>query len=789
MKKISKNFLLVAFFLISTILYIGVLTFTPQEQGEISGLDVSSSVNIYSDNFGIPHIKADSEEDAYKALGFITARDRLFQMDVFRRMIQGRLSEIFGEKTINADKLLRTLRFKKHSELVLSNIQNSLDSQLMNNVNSYLEGVHFYIDNKTLPLEFHLLGYKPEKFEVSDMIGISGYMALTFAEAIIQDVLYSRLKDILPARKLQVLDSNDQGDNLFYDNSSKLFPETEEFVLKGIEELKSVLPLFYGSNSWVLAGKRTESGFPILANDPHIAIGNPHIFYEAHIQTPDFEIYGNYIPLIPFAIMGHTPYSGWAITMAELDDLNIYEEQIDFEKNKVLYKGDWQDLIIEKEIIKIKGGKEQELLVYRTPHGPLLNNTKFGDKEKNLALWWSVYHPENDILTTLYELPKAQNVEEFKASLQHAASPSLNISWAHKDGAIAWWVLGKYPKFSKNINTKYLLKGWNGEHDFENYYSFEENPHEINPESGVIVTANYKPWLKAFEHFQGYWQPSGRFHRIHKLLDEKEKWNLDALKKVQTDNILPGHAFFKEKLSKSINKEFLTKKEKQVFQKFLEWDGAHDIESVGATIFNTWSQKLIKNIFQDEMGRKNFNSFTKLAEYWNSYKKILTFSNHSFWDNINTKKIETMNVVTTDSFKETVEWLESEYGMNHHLWKWGRVHRVSFSHFLGKVKPLDYLYNREKISVPGGRYLINNLGHNKTDAGFNVVHGPATRRLIDFNDVRNSFGIIPLGNSGNPFSTHYGDQTSLYKKNQYRKQLMNWEEIEKLKVLKIKGGH
>lgn len=755
----------------------------PKLEGDVYGLPIGQSTTAYFDRYGIPHIDAETEEDAFMVLGYIMAQDRLFQMDLYRRMVRGTLSEVLGDKTVKADTLLRRLRLKKRAEEILESTRPSIAPKTFKLMESFLTGVQTYIDNNPLPLEFQLLGYKPEVFEISDMLGMSGYMALTFAEGLIGDVLLSDLEDLLPTNKFELIQSMDHADKKYFKNSQRLFPVVEEVVLNGLEQLKNVLPLFHGSNSWVLSGERTRSGFPILANDPHIAVSFPHIFYEAHIKAGDFELYGNYIPLIPFAIMGHTPYSGWAITMAEVDDLNIYEEKVNFEEKKVMFKGEWVDLIEEKEVIKVKGKEDIEISVFQTPHGPLLNGTKYGREGKNLSLYWAVFDKENNVLSTFYDLPRAQTLEEFKDAVSKATSPALNLSWAHKDGDIAWWVMGKYAKLPKPFIGNSVLPGWDGSADIEGFYSFEENPHEVNPDSGVIVTANYKPWDKKFDHFYGYWQPGGRFHRLHKLLSKQEKWSLEELKLIQTDDTLPTIDLMKKSYLTYINKNELNIYQRKALQAFIKWDGAHSTESVGASIYNKWTQVLIKSIFEDELGKYNFTSFAKTAEYWHAFRKVLVKPDQPFWDNVKTPKVESMSEIMTASFKQTVSNLKRTLGYDISKWKWGRLHQIHFNHPLGKQRPLNLIFNESDIAIRGGRYLINNLGHDKTKDGFDVVHAPATRRLIDFQNPRKSFGVIPSGNSGNPFSKHYFDQNKLYKNNKYRDQLMFWEDISRERAL------
>jgi penicillin amidase len=748
---------------------------------------LSSKVNVHYDSFGVPHINAKNEKDVYRVLGYLTAADRLFQMDLLRRVVNGKLSEIFGEETLESDILLRKLRFKKNAEEIYKRMQlTSKDKKVLDLVSAYLEGVHYFIDTKALPLEFILLNYVPEKFEVSDVIGITGYMSLTFAEAITADSLLTELMETLPEDKMKVIRAGSEVDVDYFREQKVVETKLFQQVHKNIVKLKEYVPLFQGSNSWVLSGKRTQSGKPILANDPHIGVSSPHIFYEAHIKSPNLEVYGSFIPLLPFPVLGHTNYSAWGLTMSMVDDLNIYQEKIDAQDTtKVMYKNEWVDIEQENEIIKVKGQKDQVVSIKVTPHGPVLDESKFGQAGKNLSLSWSVYHPEDKSLRALYELPHAESVEEFKSALAFSAAPGVNVSWVHKDGDIAWWAMGKAPKLPEGVNSDLILRGWDGSADIERYYSIDENPHEVNPESGVIITANYRPQYEEFAEIDGYWQPGGRFFRIQNLLKQKLIWNVEDLKKIQLDNTIPISEQLFNQLSRVIKTDQLNEIELESLELLKNWDGKSTKQSVESSIYHMWNFYLSYNIFVDELGEKNFEIFGKTADFWHAFKFLIYNPNHSFWDNIRTNRVESGAEVVTNSFKDAISDLKENYGHRIKYWKWGKLHKAVYKHTLGKVKPLNFLYNRGPISADGGRYVINNMAHNKASKDFTVVHAPASRRIIDMGAIKKTIGIIPTGNSGNPFSKHYSDQMELYHHGKYRTLIMDWDILTRLPLLEF----
>lgn len=805
MKKISNTFVILFTLSILFSLYFVQRTL-PQMRGNIQISGLSDSTFLYSDKYGIPHIRSKNDRDAFKVLGYKTASERLFQMDLLRRLVSGRLSEIFGDKTVEADKMLRTLGFKRLSQKMISDKTIEMDSKLIDLATAYLEGVHEFIDHGALPLEFTLLNYTPERFDLADILAVSGYMSLTFAEGIIGDVLFSDLIDKLPEEKIALLRIGADSDKQYFKESidrpesspenkeeiqiDNVKPEKTVKVLRNefyrnfsqsLDQINDIYPLFHGSNSWVLSGARTQSGSPVLANDPHIAIGNPHIFFEAHLQSPNYELYGHYIPLVPFAIMGHTLKSAWGMTMSELDDLNIYEEKVNPKNpNQVQYMGEWEDLIIHSETIKVKDSKDQIVTIKSSRHGPIIDNTKYGLMGKTLSLAWSALSEQNNVMMTFFKLPHVETIDDLKGALDFATAPGLNITWANKAGDIAWWVMGKTPKLPTGVQTDIALKGWDGSAEADGYYTIEENPHSINPESGVIVSANYKPMLGEFEHFDGYWQPGGRFFRLEDLLSKQETWGIKDLKKIQTDLILPAYKEIKKELIQSLDQKVLNSIENQAYQIFKDWNGSTDAKNVGSTIFHMWSYHLYRSIYLDELGEEGFKAFGKTADFWHSFKALLKNKQHSFWDNILTNRVERGDEIILLAFRKAMDELQTKLGVSAQKWEWGRIHKIEFKHALGKVDVLKPIFNIGPYSASGGRYIINNLGHRKSTNNFSVVHGPATRRIIDMANPQKSLGIIPTGNSGNPFSPHYDDQTSLYLKGKYRLQNMDWNELKKL---------
>ncbi len=768
------------------ILGLGIFAWTfpksrlPQREGALSLRGLKDKVRVTRDKWGIPHIEAENEHDLQVALGFTMAGDRLFQMDLLRRIANGELSEVLGEKTVEFDILLRKLRLRAHMDDFWESNRHKLDPRMISLMEAFYSGVHQYIETQPLPIEFKILGYKPRPFSPQESMAISGYLALSFGEGIIADPLYTDLLNDLPkdlVDKMWIREKNDK--NIVTDQRTvnvriKDQPWYGKF-LEAQNYFRDVLGLFHGSNSWVLSGKRSASGFPLLANDPHVAFSNPSVWYEAHLKSPEHEIYGHYIPLIPFPAMGHDSFRGWAITMSEIDDMDLYEEKVN-ELGQVQFRGKWVPLIEEKEIIKVKGGKDLEMIVKRTPHGPLINGTKFEVEGKKIALKWSYHHPENDVATALYKLSHTKKLSDLDGALKHGATPGLNVSWVDAEGNIAWRVMGKIP-IRRGFKGNQILEGWNGRHEYERYFDIKEHPGVINPKSGVIVTANYRPEYNGPLPLEGYWQPGERFERIYDLLKVKEKWSLNEMKEIQNDQFVVTGSKMRDVLLKEVIPH--TQEERNIIALFKEWKGESHTDSFGSSLYHMWTHHLGKLAFHDELGETRYVAYNKVADFWNFFKTFIFDEDSILWDNKKTKIKESRNDIVNESFRVAISRLKSRLGEDYRGWRWGDLHTLEFQHPLGKVKPLNMIFNLGPYPVGGGYFQVDNMSTARYEDSFNVKLGASVRRLIDFKDPAHSLGVLPTGNVGHFNSPFYKDQVELFINGQYRDQWLDMDAVVK----------
>jgi penicillin amidase len=756
---------------------------TISRSGSLNLPGLKKPVEVLTDKYGIPHIKANNDHDMMMALGFIMASDRLWQMDLLRRIGSGRLSEILGPKLLETDIFLRKIRLRSHMVEKWSEFKKSAPEHMLMQIEAYFKGVNAYVKKGPRPLEMKILGYHPDEFTIEDALSVAGYMSLSFAEGFFIDILYTDLLNDLPKAEVDLLFPRAQFDDNLPDVSSvQISPENQDYIYTTlfdvVSELKTRFGLFQGSNSWVLSPRRTESGHTILANDPHIAYANPSVFYEAHIQSPTYENYGHYIPLIPFPGLGHNKDRAWAITMSNSDELDYFEESFHPTEPKVLYKNKYVPYKVVIENIKVKGQKDvHEEKVIITPHGPVIDGTRFVKKGKPLSVTWQFLNETNNPALSFYLLSQSKELKDLAPALSHTAAPGFNISFVDSKGNIGWHVMGKIPVLPKDVNGRSVRVGSTGQDEYLRYLDIMENPHIYNPESGVIVTANYKHQTEGIIPWIGLWQPKDRVLRLEALLDQKEKWSLEDLKTVQTDEHVTFYKSFAQDFLTEVEPK--TELEKQVLAFMQSWDGRSARQDLGPSVYYTLSLVLLKKLILDELGQDRFRTYCDGADAFAFLFQILKRKDSILWDDITTSDTrETSTEIINQTFTESVAFLKQKLGTDMDGWHWDRLNHVQFNHVLGKFFPLDKIFNLGPYPVAGGTNQVNSMGAVKYDLSFDVFYGPAARRLIDYKDPSKSWGVLPTGNSGHRGSKHFSDQVELLINNKYREQNMNFDDLE-----------
>ena len=784
MRIFKKIVLLILVLLILTAIggWVYFKSLEPNYEGEVALKGLQAESTVHFDEYGIPHIYAENEEDAMVALGYVHAQDRLWQMELMRRIAPGRLSEIFGEDMLKNDKFFKSLGIEEAAKKSIKKLNPS--SNVYKLTTAYLSGINQFIENGSTPVEFSIIGIKKEKYEIQDVYNILGYMSFSFAMAHKTDPLLSALNEKLGKDYLNELNININPNTTLIKNSKQSTDNFEELV-SSVHTIinKSPIPPFIGSNSWVLSSNKTSTGSVIFANDPHIGFAQPAVWYEAHISTPNYELYGYHLAGVPFPLLGHNRNYAYGLTMFENDDIDFYkEENHPTDSNKYKTPNGFKEYTTSTKTIKVKDAEDIIYEVRNSKHGPIMNDVIDEISQTDpLAMAWIYTKLDVEILGALYEISRAKSMNDVKKGASMIHAPGLNIMYGDAKGNVAWWAAGKLYKHKPHVNTKFILDGASGEDDPIEYLDFSENPQSENPDWNYVYSANNQPDTIANILYPGYYLPEDRAKRIVTLLDAKNNWNKDsssAMINDVTSAVAPDNI---KNISKSINYNSLTKNQQRALDILQLWDGSNTVEQIAPTIYNKFIYVYLKNTFQDEMGETIFNQILNTHLMKRVIADQLNKTNSIWWDNsTTTNKIETKQDILIQSFIESVTALENQLGNDIKNWNWGKVHTLEHQHPLGTVDALRKYFNVGPFSIKGAREVINNRGYLYDNTGeYNVTSGPSTRRIIDFSDIENSISILPTGQSGNPFSEHYKDQAEMYNTGKFRKMKLNKNEIIK----------
>ena len=778
--KLLKKIIKYGFFLL-VILSIGIYFFSktlkPTYKGELELKNLQDKVEVFYDTYGLPHIYAENELDARRALGFVHAQDRLWQMELIRRIAAGRLAELFGEELIRTDKFFSGLGIEEAAKKDIASLdKNGKAYQL---TMAYLDGVNQYINTGPKPIEFYLLGVEKEEYTLKDIYNVFGYLAISFAEAHKTDPLVSEIKEKLGLDYLQEL-------HIPIDNITRIKNEKNPMLTSklaaAINTIYAKLPLspFIGSNSWVIAPDKTKNGKVIFANDPHIGFAQPSVWYQSHIKTPTYESYGYNIALLPFPLLAHNRQYAYGLTMFENDDIDFYFEENN-PKNPNEYKtpNGLETYQIRKKQIKVKDGETIKFQIKVSKHGPIMNSVIDHIKDDcPIAMDWVYTKHPNKIIDVMYALSHSSSLETFKQAAGMIHAPGLNVMYGDADNNIAWFASAKLYKYKNDINRFTILNG-NSTDDQITYLDFSENPQGINPSCNYVYSANNQPDSIAGILYPGYYLPEDRAKRIVNLLEAKNDFTQQDVLKMITDVTSSTTPSIIKNILSELNEQELSAIEKEAFKALQKWDGSYHLTDIAPAIYNRFLYEFLVRTYKDEMG-SSFQQFINTPLQRNMNAVQLSRDISVWWDDILTKdKKETKKDIVRLSYKEAILFLEKQLGGEVSKWTWNRVHTLEHKHPIGKIAALRKYFNVGPFPINGGSEVINNLSFKLDSTGYyKVTSGPSTRRVVDFSNVENAKSIIPTGQSGNILSRHYKDQSEKFNTNEFVPMLLNKEAIQ-----------
>ena len=787
--KIIKRILLSIFALLLLVIvgvYVFLLTTKPTYSGELKLEGLKAEVEVLYDDYGVPHIYAQNEQDAYFALGYVHAQDRLFQMEMIRRAASGRLSEVLGSDLLKVDKLFRTLGIsqfaKEHAQKFLSTDTLAYQKDAL----AYQKGINQFIKTGKTPLEFTIIGIPKEEFKPEDIYLAVAFMSFGFAEGLRADPVLQKIKTTYGDEYLKDFAIQTPADAVTIKNYDAMNEATQldkliSSLSESIDELP--VPLLQGSNGWVVSADKSTTGYPILANDTHIGFGQPAVWYEAHIEYPGYSFYGHHIAGIPFGMLGNNRFCGWGITMFENDDVDFFLETPNPENaDQVKFKGQWEELKSRNEIIHVKDNADVTLEVRSSRHGPIINGIidHTTDTSAPVALSWVLTQVTNEALEAAYRLTHAATFEDAEKAASQFSAPGLNIMYGDTDKNIAWWAVAKLPVRPKHVVSKLFLDGASGNDEYLGFYDFSKNPHAINPPWGYVYSTNNQPDSVEGILYPGYYYPKARAGRVVEFLKQDRQWSATDMKIINLDVVSISHPDVAKEIA-AVLKPLKKSEYASVIQQLETWDGNHTSTATAPSVYYNMLSQIMYAAMSDEIGVTATKTILASSIPKNSYSIFLKNDISPWWDDVRTKDVkETRAAIFEKSVIKTLALLNKTCGTNPEEWTWGKIHTLTHTHPLAVVKPLDKFFNVGPYSVDGGSEVLNNLSFSLDTTGyFPVTSGPALRKVTDFSNIENGETISPSGQSGNVMSPHYSDQSEMFVTGKTRKMLMNRKEIEK----------
>jgi penicillin amidase len=746
----------------------------PPVEGEVRLAPLEEPVEVIRDRWGVPHIYAGSLRDLFVAQGYVTASDRLFQIDFLTRLATGRLSGLFSEMTLSTDRFFRTVGLHRAARRIVE----GYDEQSREMVDALVEGIRAYIEKMPeSPMEYQVLELEPE-LPAGEEAVMAGAAVAAFMAWILSTNWDAELLRVELAERLG------------WEGMLALFPDlTPEPAIvtpgkdAGAGGRRSALdilrtapltPKGQGSNNWVVAGSRSATGKPLLANDPHLAVQTPSIWYECHLSAPGFEVSGVTLCVAPGVIIGHTAHHAWGFTNVGGDVQDLYLERLSEDRRSALYNGEWEPVTVHREEIPVRGNAEPEVLeVVETRHGPVLDSYMVGianplvvegGVKETYALRWvgheAAIHP-----SSLYRMAVARSFEEFREASRDWHCPGQNMVYADVDGNIGYQCTGRHPIRRKGDGTV-PVPGWTDEYEWEGYIPFDELPWSLNPEAGFLGTANQKIHDDGYPHLIGRdFLPPYRARRIAQLITATEKHSQESFARMHMDTVSLVARMIVPHL---LDMEPADDRQKEALSHLSDWDGDLAADSVPACIYQVWSKHIAREVLLPKLGPELFTHYYGRRQWTNAFQTevlptMLEYPS-AMW--FGADGVAARDEVLRRALSAALEELTSTLGEDMAAWRWGALHRVRFAHPLALIPDLADPLTAGVVETGGDEQTLLQ-GMFEPEIGYDAVVIPSWRHIIDLSDIDASVGIHTTGQSGNPASPHWNDMVEPWSTGRY----------------------
>ena len=743
----------------------------------VPGLD--APVEIVRDAHAIPHIYARSPQDGAFAMGYVHAQDRLWQLEMQRRTGQARLAEVVGETAVEIDRFLRTLGLYRVAERNLERLAPDVRAVY----EAYAAGVNAWLETRSglLPLEFQLLGHEPEPWRPADSLVWLKIMAWDLSDNYRDELMRARLADRLDRAQLQDLWAQHPDDPPPGPHTGAPAFQPAGIDFAALAKAAPTQPASgLGSNAWVIAGERTESGMPLLANDPHLGLEIPSVWYLAHISVPEFEIVGATLPGVPVPILGRNRNLAWGFTNAGSDVQDLFIERIDPEDPaRYLAPEGSLPFTVRTETIEVRGGDPVELTIRETRHGPVISDLLDEDGEfleagHVLAFSWTALDEDDLSAQAVVRATTAADGEGFVEALRDLAVPQQNIVFADRDGNIGYVVPGRVP-IRASGQGHMPVPGWTGAHDWVDRVPYEALPRTSNPASGRIVTANNRMVSPDYPHYlTDDWTAPYRAQRIEALLDARPRHDVESFAAIQQDLVSLAAARLTPVLLGLA--EPSNEMVREALAMLGRWDHGMQRDRAEPLIYMAWLRELMRVLFADELG-------PVFEDYWRIRLEVIhrALGERTQWcDDVTTGGAESCADAVSRALEISLESLAADYGSEPGAWRWGEAHAVRMnSPILGGI-PLIGSWFEVTRPTGGERETVNAAGFEVADPDrpFAQSHGAGYRAVYDLANPERSVFIINTGQSGNPLSPYYEDYATPWSDGRYLPMLTDRATVE-----------